>query len=189
MPHLFLLYTSYIIIIHYFPLRWCDVQSSSQCFHFTLTFVTPVYYSKFVLPHLKLILFDCHCSWAVVLSFDFENGENRFVGLMQPHSQAFVFLATFSMQIQRRRTHHLHGRKKRREHKRQCLPINSNLALHWHCLATALAPSPWTDIQKCWRFFPGHPMCFLLFTWHYITDSICKWKQSNTDGGRCLGMN
>ena len=51
-------------------------------------------------------------------------------------------------------------KKKRREHERQCLPINSNLALHWHCLATAPAPSPWTDIQKRWRFFPGHyPLC------------------------------
>ena len=131
--------------------------------------------SKFVLPHLKMTLFDCHCSWAVVLSFDFENGENRFVGLMQPRSQAFVFLATSSMQIQRRRTHHLqwghaYGRKKKRKkHEGQHWPINSNFALHWHCLATAPAPSPWTDIQKHWRFFPGHYLLCAFFCLSDIT--------------------
>ena len=77
-----------------------------------------------------------------VLSFDvFENGENRFVGLMQPHSQVFVFiLATSSMQIQRKRTHHLqwghvYGRKKKEESMSgSACPLTQT----WHYIDTAL---------------------------------------------------
>ena len=115
---------------------------------------------------------------------------------MQPRSQAFVFLATSSMQIQRRRTQHLqwgdeYGRKKKEKSMRgNTGPLTQTL----HYIDTALQllqplvlgqtyKSAEDSSQDTTSYVPSS----VYLTLHHY--SICKWKQSNTDGSRWLGMN